>query len=392
MLRTARRTGFTLIELLVVIAIIAVLVSLLLPAVQQAREAARRTQCQNNLKQLGLALHNYYDNYGRIPYDQGGQIQNPHYAGHVNLLPYIDQGPLWSVINAPLTAVGADGSGTTFTWGPWAITRTPTPTSPCGPLTVNSYDCTYPPWQVNIPVFLCPSDPNSNKGAFDDIVADGSYHMRGGMMGRLSYAMNIGDVTRRYDPIESGTANPNPRSPFHFYQKKFSHITDGMSNTIAFAEHAVCRGDGTFIRGGIMVRSGLATGTDYIGLTNNPSICMAARGSGDRYILTGNPADYKARAGLGWSWGFRMYNEIQTILPPNSPSCWSANNGTVMASVSSYHPGGAQALLLDGSVRFINESINSGNLTLPSVATGPSPYGVWGALGSINGGEVPGEF
>ena len=167
-----------------------------------------------------------------------------------------------------------------------------------------------------------------------------------------------------------------------------------MSNTIAYMEHAIAFGDGTYVRGGITATPAartFASGTDFIGLTNNPSICMAQKGTGGRYILTGVASDYKARAGLGWSWGFRMYNEVQTILPPNSPACWGSN-GSVLAPASSYHAGGAQAVLLDGSVRFFSDSIDSGNLTLPSVASGPSPYGVWGALGSISGGEVVGEF
>jgi prepilin-type N-terminal cleavage/methylation domain-containing protein/prepilin-type processing-associated H-X9-DG protein len=401
MLNVRRRSGFTLIELLVVIAIIGVLVALLLPAVQQAREAARRAQCKNNLKQIGLALHNYYDTYGRIPYDQGGQYPNPHYCGIINMLPFLDQGPLYNLISAPLTAVGADGSGTTFTWGPLAITRTPAPTSICGQWTTNSYDCTYPPWTTTIPVFICPSDPNTGFEDIDPVSAGNNenYWTKGGKEGRLSYCTNTGDITRRYDAIESwvagtGPANPNPRSPFYVQQKKFQDITDGMSNTIAYSEHVIAFGDGTYIRGGICntpACNGFASGADWIGLTNNPSVCMAQKGANGRYPLTGVRSHYRPRAGMGWSWGFRMYNEFSTILPPNSPSCWGANS-SVMSTANSYHPGGVNVCLLDGSVRFVSDSINTGDLTLPSVASGPSPYGIWGALGSIGGGEVGGEF
>src|SRR5690606_28625210 len=110
-LKHDRRSGFTLIELLVVIAIIAILIALLLPAVQQAREAARRTQCKNNLKQVGLALHNYHDVFGSFTYKSGGTDRPPSSApcnlgnarrrsGWVGLLPYIDQGPLYNQIES----------------------------------------------------------------------------------------------------------------------------------------------------------------------------------------------------------------------------------------------------------------------------------------------------
>jgi prepilin-type N-terminal cleavage/methylation domain-containing protein len=138
------RLGFTLIELLVVIAIIAILIALLLPAVQQAREAARRTQCRNNLKQLGLALHNYHDTHGVLPFMRW-TVGNVYYNNHANLalLPFLDQSPLFAQVSSPLT-VGA----TTFL--PMGFTAAP-----------YSWDVVYPPWKQQVPGYLCPSDANS---------------------------------------------------------------------------------------------------------------------------------------------------------------------------------------------------------------------------------------
>ncbi|MDB5338411.1 MAG: hypothetical protein JWN70_4030, partial [Planctomycetaceae bacterium] len=102
--RRTDRSGFTLIELLVVIAIIAVLIALLLPAVQQAREAARRSQCKNNLKQLGLALHNYHDTYGVFPYAQTPCCSGGHTWVEM-LLPFMDQAPMYNQINFNLDII-----------------------------------------------------------------------------------------------------------------------------------------------------------------------------------------------------------------------------------------------------------------------------------------------
>ena len=152
------RSGFTLIELLVVIAIVAVLVSLLLPAVQQAREAARRTQCRNNLKQLGLAMHNYHTMYQSFPAARGGT--GSHHADGTNrgrgswvtsLLPFLDQPALWDQIRRPL-ATRVDGGAQA---PPWPA---------LGP---EPWDGQYPPWRHRIAALLCPSDGAAVTGQGD---------------------------------------------------------------------------------------------------------------------------------------------------------------------------------------------------------------------------------
>ncbi|MHC5543130.1 DUF1559 family PulG-like putative transporter, partial [Singulisphaera rosea] len=181
-----RRVGFTLIELLVVIAIIAVLIALLLPAVQSAREAARRMQCTNNLKQVGLALHNYEGIHQRFP---SARTNSPHYwSALAQLLPQVEGAPLYNAINfdhstAPNSRNKFDMANTT------AI----------------SYI---------IATFLCPSDPRTNRVA--------------AAMGPTNYFAISGSGT-----MAKGSGNG---VMFDGSQVRFAEVTDGLSNTVAFGE------------------------------------------------------------------------------------------------------------------------------------------------------------
>ena len=344
------RRGFTLIELLVVIAIIAVLIALLLPAVQQAREAARRSQCKNNLKQLGVAIHNYESTTTRLPPGTtgtccGGTTNIGHLSGIAMLLPYIDQVPLYKKI------VGAPDQGG----------------SP------NS--ATFPHPDGQIPGLICPSSTLSPQTA-------------AGWRIHRSYKFSLGDETRDYGEFVVAPTNRGRRmrGPFTFFlSTKVSEIRDGLSNTIFLAETDLGNAMTLGIKGAMI--------WDVPNIDSNPSLCLATASNG-KYIT---PGTWTSNLELGalWNGGWSNMNWVNTVLPPNRPSCgWNAPSGEwySVASASSLHDKGAHALMGDGTVRFINETISSGNLSAAPVTIGRSPYGVWGALGSMAGQESLGEF
>ena len=355
-----RKNGFTLIELLVVVTIIGILVCLLLPAVQAAREAARRTHCGNNLKQIGLATQNYHDTYQALFWLRGPANSGNRYAspvgsewaiiGLIGLLPYLEQQPLWETITCPCTVSG-------------------TATQPFGPPPDFSY---YPPWCADVAVFRCPGCPLG--------VPYGK-----AFKGRRNYALCLGDAIYKnggpsYSAYTQDDGTRNNRGMFGFLSgTRFSNIADGMSNTLMMAEKANAVN-------AVDVR-GLAA-NNVAGLNTNPGICLTLA-AGGRYLSTTSVQSSRPLGGL-WQNGRAAFAGFTTVLPPNSPTCVVDTYGDYWGvyAASGYHPGGVQAVMADGAVRFINESIDSGNPAAPEVSAGQSPYGVWGALGTINGGEV----
>jgi len=353
-----RSRGFTLIELLVVIAIIAVLVALLLPAVQQAREAARRSQCKNNLKQWGLALANYESTSTRLVYRRGGTAacaaaRNDgncnRLSGHVPLLPYMDGEPMWDQIQrgdlAAATPVAEGGPAPWFGWSGW---------------------------DQRIPSFRCPSDIAQEV-----------------TRGNLNYAFSVGDT------IASNRDTTQVSGMFAFRTcYRSGDITDGTSNTIAMSERVV----GNFGLGGKAsptIQEGTLGSVSTI--VASPGTCLAAAAAitnGTNYTTWTN---VKGRFGSLWTDGQAERNAFTTVLAPNAPSC--TNDGNVNAdslsnvlSASSFHAGGVHGLMADGAVRFISDSIDTGNLGVQSQIGAPSPYGVWGALGTKSGGDSIGDF
>lgn len=352
MCRRQRCLGFTLVELLVVIAIIGILIALLLPAVQAAREAARRSQCTNNLKQIGLALHNYHDaakafctlsggTIGTSPWDNGN---NGQLCGMIALTPYLEQTAIWDQISS-----GGTYGGVTY--------------PPFGPA---AWRTNYPPFREQTPALLCPSDPgesgrnSSNEQAYNN------------------YMFSVGDH------INNCAYDRPTRGPFaHQEYYSFRDIRDGTSNTVGLAERSMYLATGA-IRGDIAVDVGTTIATD-------PTTCRATEGTDGRYRSGISLAGEKV-VGKRWADGRPAWNGINTVLPPNSASCLAANQSWQwgLFSASSYHPGGANCVMMDGSVQFISETIDTGNLAAPQPGNNSgakSPYGVWGSLGSMAGGE-----
>lgn len=344
--QTGRRRGFTLIELLVVIAIIAVLIALLLPAVQQAREAARRTQCRNNLKQLGLALHNYADAHQALPFMRW-TTGTVYYNSHANLalLPYVDQAPLFQQLSGVMT-VGAS------TFQPMGYLNAP-----------YSWDTVYPPWKTQVAGYLCPSDANSL--------------VKYSNIGTQSYRLCLGDS------VNGVYAATSTRGIFGSISRtQFRDITDGTSNTIAMSERANKNfGDPTRVLWGVAGPVDVST----------PAACLAL--STGLYYPSGTPTVRGADVPSMWSDGAPHCTGFTTVLGPNSASCTNSSNYVAdsIISATSHHTGGVHCLMADGAVRFVSSNINTGNLAV-APSTAQSPYGVWGALGTKAGNETVGDF
>jgi prepilin-type N-terminal cleavage/methylation domain-containing protein len=370
-----RQRGFTLVELLVVIAIIGILVALLLPAVQAAREAARRTQCINNLKQIVLAMHTYHDTYlafpislgwSDAPNSGGGPWENyaiRTYSDKVALMPYVEKSPEYNLID--------HGQGIYDPW--WGGN----PQSFSG----------------RIPVFNCPSNPNvlnSGRGNFTYAINHGTAHIpphtgtntrkatEGQHNGVAAYRFCGGNQARDWDADLNWTYNPP--NPLSDPAVRMASITDGTSNTAAYSEFVI---QNPIFNIPVPVINGVpdptkrkiwraqvyswadgSTGTAHARL-----LCLAQPGLSDPV----GRSDMRGRS-FSWSW-MGVGSAYNHTMMPNEKSCQSYEGdwqGSNMMTATSEHPGGVIVGLADGSTRYVADTV---------------AFDIWWALGTRNGNE-----
>jgi prepilin-type N-terminal cleavage/methylation domain-containing protein/prepilin-type processing-associated H-X9-DG protein len=379
-MQSSTRKGFTLIELLVVIAIIAVLIALLLPAVQAAREAARRSQCVNNLKQIGLALHNYHQTGDKFPPGHAQSAHNIGYAGQyagwtewgpqAMLLPYMEQTPVYNAINFMF----------------------------CG-----GYDygqqCNGTSWTTIINSYLCPSDGNAGNGKPGFGTGTPNINSYRGSVGTTSLAGwgNVNGSGSQQGPgysacspdvlnIAGGTPGCQPQSTglfTYWFSYGLRDCTDGTSNTVAYSESLVGEPSSSVTKRSNSVTGvgGAASADNYDASSIPQNTLVAALQACSTAYQSGS--NISNADGSRWGWGAVSMSLFQTIVPPNSTqykwnSCRSSCGGcgpddASYSNAQSNHSGGVNVLMADGSVKFVKDSINM--------------Y-TWMALGTKAGGEV----
>lgn len=333
-------------DIFVVMFVIAVLLAVLLPRIQRLREDSRRASCANNLKNLGLAIHNYHSAYRQSPSAMAGTAANEYrLSGLVALTPFLGEIPLWEEISNPFTAGALQFPA-------------------MGPSPTNQ---SYPPWSKQIWLLQCPTDAKLDR------VSNPGF-------ANTSYTFCIGDSVSNIHLSKSKNQSRGMFSPRGVIT--FRDVIDGLSHTIMAAEIGNARG---------RHKQGQFTVNSPPAILNRPIDCIKTLDpKSPKFYLADETLSALGRGG-NWADGAAGHSLVNTILPPNSPSCGVTVTPTDgLFSAASYHPGGCHILMGDGAVRLISNTIDTGDLTVSPPTTveddqgNPinSPYGVWGAVGT----------